>query len=416
MLPFRRREPVCLAAVLTGAAATTWSLAGCANVAAPPGGPPDSLPPVLISVRPDSFAILPEFDERVVFEFDESISERGIEAAVVLYPYQGRPDVDKGSRELKVKPRGGWVADRIYHIRVHPVVQDLFNNRIPRPIGHVFSTGRPIPENAMLGSVFDRLTGTGLAQGRVDMVRLPDTLRYGTTADSAGGFRLGWLPPGEYLAIGYEDRNNNSRADDLDRSDTLRVDLGVEDTLRLEFRVFEHDTVAPVLAEAQPTDSMTVELSFDLYLDPEAPLDTTSVEVFSVAEDAPVPLDRVMHEWAYEAWRDSLAALRAAEDTIGPEGAEPDSAPAGREARIQDLRRAETRRLQTTDTAAAGPTQRLPARRIYVIADAPIPPGETRIRVFDIVGLSGLVGESEIIFEQPPPEEPTPPEDEPPGG
>lgn len=422
MLSSRDEARARLAAVLACAAAAATGLGGCANVAAPPGGPPDSVPPMLIAVRPDSFAVVPDFDGRVVFEFDESISEREIQAAVILFPYQRRPDVDKGKRELKVKPRGGWVTGRIYHIGVNPVVQDLFNNRIPRPIQHIISTGPPIPENAVQGTVFDRLTGRPLPGGRVDMVQMPDTLRYGSRVDSVGGFLLSWLPPGEYLAIGYEDRNNNSRADNLDRTDTLRVALGLGDTLSLEFQVFQHDTLPPALAEVEPIDSVTLELTFDAYLDPDAPLDTTSAEIYSLFEDEPVPLERVMHVWRYEAWQDSMAAARAAAaDTLTPEGVQPDTVVPGREVRAREPPAvAVPLPTQVEDTAAAAVPRRLPARRIYVIAGAPIPPGEVRVRVRGMVGLSGLVGDDEITFDQPvreesPPEAP-PPEDEPPGG
>lgn len=418
MVGLPRRSRVYPAAAIGVALAGGLPLGGCANVASPPGGPADTIPPLLIAVRPDSLAVLPGFEDRVVFEFDETISERNVQTAVTVYPLELRPEVDKGKRELRVRSRGGWVRHRIYHVHVHPVIQDLFNNRIPRPIHHVFSTGPQIPQNVVSGVVLDRLTGGPLAQGRVDMVLSPDTLRYAAPIDSGGTFRLGSLPIGDYLAIGYEDLNNNSRADDFDRSDTARVSLDARDSLVLEFRVFHHDTIGPTLTEVEPIDSVTLELVFDAYLDPDSALNPSTVSVFSLAEGSGVPVDSVMHEWQYEAWRDSLAAAaRAARDTLRQE--EADTLPEGREAPARDLTEIPGARRDVGDTVQVGDTavaRRLPARSIYVLTAVPIPPGEVRIRAQPIVNLTGLLGGGEITFEQPPREEPAAEGPEPPGG
>lgn len=384
-------------------------LDGCANIAPPPGGPPDTVPPLLIAVEPDSYSVVSGFKGEVRFEFDESISERNVPLAVTLYPFEARPRVGKGKRDLKVRPRAGWVADRIYHMRIEPVVQDLFNNPIDGPIHYVFSTGAPIPANHVEGTVFDRITGRPLVLGRLDMVQLPDTLRYGIVADSQGVFGLGALPVGDYFAIGYDDVNNNSRADDFDRSDTISVSLGTADTLSLEFRVFRHDTIGPRLFELRSIDSLTVELAFDGYLDPEAPLSTANVEMFTVADSAPIPLDTVLHAWQHTAWRDSVRrAEQAAADTLEPDTLAEAATVEAPAAERQPAGEQEPGAEQEEEAPAI-----LPDRRIYVVAAAAIPPGTVAVRTQGILNLSGLVGGGERTYEQPA-REPEPEEAEPP--
>lgn len=400
------------AGLLVGACALGWlklvSLEACAHASAPVGGPADSTPPLLVAIRPDSYAVVPGFKDQVRFQFDETISERSTQGTVTLYPLDPRPRVGRGKRELRVRPADDWVADRIYHLRIEPNVQDLFSNRIPAPILYVFSTGAPIPANRVRGTVIDRITGQPLRAGRVDMVQLPDTLRYGAIADSAGMFRINALPEGEYLAIGFEDVNNNRRADNFDRSDTARVTLGAADTLTLEFHVFRHDTAGPRLTEARPVDSVTVELQFDGYLDPEAPLSVTEVELFALADSAPVALDTVLHGWQFAVWRDSLRrereaardTLEAAADTLGPAAAPVDTAvrappgPPGEEV-----------------PAAAQEEAQLPQRSIYIVARERIPVGTHVVRVRRLLNLSGLEGGGEASFE---PVEPESEEEEPP--
>src|SRR5438093_9268712 len=50
-------------------------LQACASVGPPPGGPPDKAPPKIVSVKPDSDAIVPNFKDDVVIQFDEVIDE-----------------------------------------------------------------------------------------------------------------------------------------------------------------------------------------------------------------------------------------------------------------------------------------------------------------------------------------------------
>ncbi len=417
------------------------SLESCANVQPPPGGPPDSIPPMLIAVFPDSYAVVSWTGnrEKVRFEFDEPISEQNLQLAAILYPFEPRPKIEKGKAELRVRPRSGWIADRVYHVRVEPVVQDLFRNRIDEPIYHIISTGVPIPENGARGSVFDRITGQRLREGRVDMVLLPDTLRYGGVTDSAGAFEITTLPVGDYYAIGYEDLNNNLRADNFDRSDTLVVSLGPADTLDLEFHVFRHDTLGPVLIEVAPIDSLVLQLGFDSYLDPDVPTSTEAIEVLAVADSAPLALDTIFHAWQYTAWRDSVEQARRAAEAAARDSA---AAAQAAERELLEVEAVEEEALeeeaveaeaavaeqaveqeppaaevtpppaeQEEPAAEAQEPAALPDRRLYVVAAAPIPPGSYLVRVYRLLNLSGLEGDSELTFEQPEPEPPP----EPPG-
>ncbi len=394
-------------------------LQSCAHVASPPGGPPDSIPPLLVLVEPDSFSVVTDFRGNrgmVRFEFNEPISERSIPGSAMMYPFDLRPHTNKGKYDLKVRPRIGWVEDRIYHIRVEPVIQDYFNNRIERPILFVFSTGTPIPFNAVTGTVSDRITGQILPGGRIDLVHLPDTLRYGGIADSVGDFSVATLPEGEYLAIGYDDVNNNRRADAFDRSDTLPVTLGSVDTLVLEFQVFQHDTAGPVLSQVDVVDSTTLMLGFDGYLDPDAPIAIENVAIFSMPDSAPVAVETVMHYWQYLVYQDSIVqAERARRDSIAAaEAAEEvarDSAAAAAgdtlaaeaaEAEVAEPRpvRAGPRTVQPGDTLQQSEEpQALPDPRIVVITSAAIAPGSYDVSVARLLNLAGFVGGGEGSFE-----------------
>ena len=393
-----------LAALAAAGFLAANALNGCAHVAPPGGGPADSVPPTLIAVRPDSLTVNPGFEGRVRFLFDESISEQGVSRAVILFPWDGLPDIDKGGEDIEVRPRRGWVGGRIYHIIVAPMIQDLFNNPIEQPIRYVFSTGAPIPQNRVHGIVNDRMTARPLAGGRVDFLHVPDSLRYGAGADSVGVFDARAIPTGGYAAIGYEDRNQNYRADPYERADTQQIRLGMTDTLELAFQVFEHDTVPPTVSSARALDSITVAVDFDLFLDPEAPLSPGQVDMSTVSGGA-IALDTVLHDWQYRPW----LRARAAAGGGGPGAAGTPDTSAARDTAAAGRR-----------GAAGGPPPRqeaqgplpIPSRRILLVALEAIPPDTYTVRVHDIRGLSGLVGGGEVRYEQPAsPERPQQPPD-----
>ncbi len=382
-------------------------LHGCAHTAAPSGGPADTIPPILIEVRPESLSVAQDFDDEVRFEFSEAISERDIRGAVILYPFEARPRVKKGSRNLRVRPRAGWIKNLIYHVRVEPVIQDLFNNRIPEPIEYAFSTGAPLTQNTVSGTVFDRITARPLAGGRVDMVLLPDTVRYGTASDSVGAFRLRTVPEGEYLVIGYEDLNGDRRADNFDRTDTVRVSLAAADSLMLDFSVFRHDTIGPSLSQIRSVDSLTLELQFDGFLDPDSALTVRDVEVFALPDSTPLPVDTVFHAWQFPDWREARRrAARAAADTLAADTIPPDTLVAdtlaadtvdvgpGAEGTPQDDEFVD---FEDAELQEAEP---LPAPRIVVVLQSPLAPGEYLVRALGMVNITGLSATSSLPYEQ----------------
>src|SRR5690606_15752601 len=121
-------------------AAAVAVLFACARAYPPPGGEEDRIPPRIVSITPEPMSVGVARNARVVIRFDERISERGLEGAVLVSPQTSAVRVDRGRSALRVSLRDGWEPDRIYHVVVQPVVRDLFGNTITEPLEVVFST------------------------------------------------------------------------------------------------------------------------------------------------------------------------------------------------------------------------------------------------------------------------------------
>ncbi len=331
----------------------------CASAGDPPGGPPDPDPPQIVAIVPESLAIVAP-PSAVEILLDEVIAERIIgqrgelNDAVLLSPALGPVSVSWHRNRLRVRPREGFRPGLIYRVEVLPVLQDLRNNRLRPGVSWVFSTGPEIPEARLQGAIVDWAGGRAAPNALIEAVLLPDSLPYRWLTDSSGVFHVAQMPRGEYLVYGVLDGDGNRRRGLREAYDTARVLL--DTAVSVELYAFPRDTLPPRLRQIEPVDSLTLRLTFDRPLDPDAPLDTALVTIAPEDDSTSrVPLAGVFTPR-------ELGALRAREDSARA-AARRDSAPA-------DTVRAEPVRV---DTAAAAAARRPP------LAQRPgLPPGVLR--------------------------------------
>ena len=429
-------------------AATIASLVqGCAREGAPPGGPPDRLPPVVISSEPDTFSTVEPFRSPVTLRFSERISERPsagtLDQAVVVSPVSGEVRVSHGREGLTVRVLGGFEAGRVYRLTVRPVIQDMFGNSLQEPHELFFSTGPDFVPNVVAGSVVDRLTGVRLADARVDAAVEGSEVVHTSVTDTAGIFALRYLPAGEYALTAYLDRNRNGEPDFTEPQRTLPMPLrgtveATDTAIVLDVALLPRDTTSARLARVTVEDSASLRLSLDDYLDPESPLSGVQVTVTSDSVDAPEAM-AVLHEHELEAYRraaaDSIARVRAVADSIAAAQAPVDSvagtptdsaglpaAPAEDTTAVSDSARAAAPPAAGTgEPAAPGrdleaapeeePERPRPQQTLIVILDGVLVPEVLyEVEVAGITNINGLGdGGGTAGFTRPAP--PPPPED-----
>jgi hypothetical protein len=271
-------------------------LVACANVQPPPGGPPDAVPPELVTTVPESLAILPGFDHDVEFRFSEVVSEGSqpsqgfgtgdLERLVMLSPTDKVPSVRWRRSRITVRPAEGWQPNRVYRVELLPGIADVRGNRGRSRRVITFTTGAPAPTDSLVGTVIDWKAGRASPAALVEAVLMPDSLVYRAQADSSGSFRFGPLPRGEYLVFGVLDANRNLRRESREAFDSSRVAAGSERAGDLY--AFVHDTLPPRIQTIAANDSVTATITFAAPLDPALRLDTAAVTLRKLPDSAAV--------------------------------------------------------------------------------------------------------------------------------
>ncbi len=279
-----------------GLMAVTAAL-GCANIEAPPGGPPDQSPPFLVRTVPESLGVFPDFGGRVEFVFNEVVAEGQspnlglgsgtLEKLIVLSPSDRVPKISWRHSRVTVRPREGWQPDRVYRVELLPGITDIERNRSDASTVVTFATGGDLPSDTLSGTVIDWVAGRPMTKGLVLATLMPDSLTYRAFTDSAGRFAIGPLPHGEYQVYGVIDRNNNTRLDRRESFDSVTIARGTSEVGSLW--AIPHDTVGPRVGSVAIMDSLTVSITFTQHLDPYQRVDSSAVRVVLLPDSLPVP-------------------------------------------------------------------------------------------------------------------------------
>jgi len=377
-------------------------LAACANTGAPPGGPPDTAPPTIVTVRPESGAVVPAWKDDAVIQFDEVIDEMasgggssgavsGLARQVVLSPVVGDVRVSWGRTRIRVKPKEGWRPGRVYHLELLPGIVDLRRNKLAKGRLIVFSTGPTIGQASLTGTALQWVEQRAMIGAVIEAVPLPDSVGYLTVADSTGAFHVDALPAGRYVLYAMADQNNNRRRDRREPYDSALVTL--DSTATVALYAFVHDTAGPRVRVATALDSNTVRLEFSQPLAAGVPIDTARVRVLQLPDSTPVSIAAVLNPRQYDSV--TTAERQAAKPDSG---ARRDSAAA---------RRPDTTRVDTSEVRRLLARRPAPFDKVVLRFAQPLKP-ETRyvIRVRGAVNLNGAAGDGQVVVLTPKPPPP----------
>jgi len=156
-----------------------------------------------------------------------------------------------------------------------------------------------------------------------------------------------------------KDDNRNGRLDSREPFDSAT--MTVADSVRRDFYLFVHDSIAPRPSNVTALDSLTVRVPFDKPLSPLAPLDSASFVLRRRSDSSVVLVRRAVPAALY----DSLASQRKKLEQDA--AAQKDTSTAGRRARARSDSLA---RVQLADSLARAQVAALKASRDTVRRDS----------------------------------------------
>jgi hypothetical protein len=245
------------------AAALLLVLAGCARKGAPSGGPPDLVPPKVVSCEPDSGKARVPLDARISVTFSEGMEPRATGEAVSLAPRVGIRQRRWSGRELTLVLEDSMRANQTYTLFVGPSARDRHGNSMTSGFTVVFSTADTFPSGVLEGTIEARgfaVAGTYLWCYRAG--RAPDSTATDFDAlglaDAEGRFRIPGLPvPGSYRLWAFADLNRNRSfepdKDVLAPADTI-IELTAEHPVALGLTARVVDPRAPAHVRGIVTD------------------------------------------------------------------------------------------------------------------------------------------------------------------
>jgi len=412
-----------------------YAAGACANPSAPPGGPVDDAPPLLLRVTPEigDTSVRPRV---VTLQFDEVISETpagapDLASLMFISPRSGDVSVDWRRTRVDIRPKSGFRDSTVYTITVRPGIQDLRNNKIDSITTLVFSTRGPIPTTAIKGVLFDWPAGRGARGGLVEALSVLDTtVAYLGVTDSVGRFALRHVPGGQYIVRGFIDRNNNRQLERTELWDTVRIPL--RDSADVELYSFIHDTMPVRLTELVVQDSgRRMRLTFDKPLAIEQTFSPAQFSFRTIPDSTLLPNQVVTvrtraQQQATDSLQkqrvtDSIAALR---DTVPPDSAalarldslaqvkRRDSIAAAERTAREERRQLALRGGRALPPVDSTPPPKLsrpvPDTELYIQLDAPLPYA-TRVLVEanGLVSLSQIAGDARRPLLTPPPPDTT---------
>lgn len=191
---------------------------GCANIVPPAGGPRDSLPPVLVEVKPgDSTRHFS--GNRIVFTFDEYIDVQNAQSQVLVSPAMNvNPDINFRLNTVTVRLRDTLEPNTTYSIQFGESIRDYTEGNPLRNFVYTFSTGPYIDSLTLRGNVVLAETGqvdttliVMLHTNPADSAVVKERPRYVTRLDGRGYFEFRNLPARTFYLYALKDEGGTRR-------------------------------------------------------------------------------------------------------------------------------------------------------------------------------------------------------------
>lgn len=237
-------------------AASLMTLASCASINNPEGGPKDEDAPELLDSNPKPQE-LNVSTRTITLDFNEEVQPNNLQKELLITPFtDNKYQVRLNKTRLELVFEEPFEENTTYTFNFRKGIQDITEKNTAEGLGLTFSTGTFIDSSRVSGQVVKLLTQEPEKEAVVALYPTNDTLSirksrpyYQTQADANGEFAFENIKDGEYRIYALTDKNNNSLYDNEDewvayKAEPIRVTSKEQEIVLQTVRI---DTKRPLL-------------------------------------------------------------------------------------------------------------------------------------------------------------------------
>ena len=181
------------------------SLASCANIVPPSGGPRDSIPPYLMVAKPTDSSLNVQPKE-IWLAFNEYISTTSLQENVIVSPnLKNTPLISSKLNVLRIRISDTLNPNTTYSIQFGNAIKDVNEGNVAENFTYAFSTGSKLDTGTLQGLV--EIAETGLVDSTLIVVLQPAGVDsaiyknkplYYTRLNKLGKFKFRFLPASQF--------------------------------------------------------------------------------------------------------------------------------------------------------------------------------------------------------------------------
>lgn len=197
----------------------TLTLASCASITSPNGGPKDKEPPVLVNSIPKHKQIHVT-STTITLNFNEPIKLNNPREEILISPFPGKGiEYKTKGNTVTIIAKTPWKDSTTYNIQFREGIQDLTEGNTPPDLNLSFSTGDYLDSMYLTGNAYDILKGKRLEKTTIALYNTQgfnifnDTAAYTTRTNKKGAYRFNNIRKGTYFLYAFEDKNKNLKVE-----------------------------------------------------------------------------------------------------------------------------------------------------------------------------------------------------------
>lgn len=266
-----------IARASAAALASVTFAAACASEGSPPGGPPDSAPPVLVESDPAERAVNAQPDQAIRLTFDEVIDPRldsRLPQLILVNPDTPEFDYELDDERVILAPREPLIDGVTYMVTILPGLADRDGNATTLARTILFSVGgeEDIPLSVVRATIVQDTLPVAGAAYRLENGETGFAYRF--VADSSGRVEAEGIEFGPYVATAWIERvrpEGWQMTDEAGARDTFELS-GSNRAHEATYRIAVVDTTAPVVVSVDAVESrILVVRTDDVLADTTAP-------------------------------------------------------------------------------------------------------------------------------------------------